>query len=238
MFSSFFLLGVYLLKYAAFLISYVSNSDAFPKPLTTAEEERYVRLAAEGDEEAKNVLIERNLRLVAHVAKKYTPASGYDQDDLISTGTIGLIKAIKSFDSTKQTRLATYASRCIENEILMLMRSGKKQQQDVSLNDCLGHDSDGNEVTFIDVLSAEDDDIVDTVNVNINKDKLYKFIGAALNEREKQIICMRYGLSCRPYTQREIASLLNISRSYVSRIEKKALERLLECYEQTGGSGG
>lgn len=231
MFSSFFLFGMYLLKYTAFLLSYVSNTNAFPKPLSPKEEEKYLKLAANGDIDAKNQLIEHNLRLVAHIAKKYAPANESGSEDLISIGTIGLIKAISSFNSDKQTRLATYASRCIENEILMHIRASKKKQQDVSLNDCLGHDSEGNEVTFLDILSTGEDDIADQVNLKINASKLYKYIDVALNDREKTIIGMRYGLGGKPFTQREIAKKLGISRSYVSRIEKKALGKLLELYE-------
>ena len=231
MFSSLFLFGIYLLKYTAFLLSYVSNTNAFPKPLSPKEEEKYLQLAFSGDTEAKNILIERNLRLVAHIAKKYSALNDSNSEDLISIGTIGLIKAINSYNSGKQTRLATYAARCIENEILMHIRASKKKQQDVSLNDCLGHDSDGNEVTFLDILSTGEDDVADQVNLKIDTGKLYKYINAGLTEREKTIINLRYGLSGKPYTQREIARHLGISRSYVSRIEKKALTKLLELYE-------
>lgn len=232
MFSSFFLFSIYLLKYTAFLLSYVSNTNAFPKPLSPKEEEKYVKLAISGDNDAKNILIERNLRLVAHVAKKYTAANEKEAEDLISIGTIGLIKAINSFNSSKQTRLATYASRCIENEILMHLRASKKKCQDVSLNESLGHDADGNEVTIMDILSTDEDDISTQVELKINTDKLYKYIDMGLTKREKTIICLRYGLYSKPYTQKQIAKKLGISRSYVSRIEKKAIEKLLELYEK------
>lgn len=232
MFSSFFTFGLYLLKYAAFLLSYISNTTAFPKPLSPAEEAKYLKLSAEGDESAKSMLIEHNLRLVAHIAKKYSSSVSDDTDDLISIGTIGLIKGINSFNANKQARLATYAARCIENEILMYIRASKKKQQDVSLNDCLGHDSEGNEVTFLDILSTDDEEVVDQVNLKINTSKLYGFIEKSLNERERKIISMRYGLGKKAYTQREIAKLLNISRSYVSRIEKKALQKLAKQYEE------
>lgn len=231
MFSSFFLFGIYLLKYTAFLLSYVSNTNAFPKPLSPKEEEKYLLLAYNGDNEAKNILIERNLRLVAHIAKKYASACENESEDLISIGTIGLIKAINSYNSDKPARLATYAARCIENEILMYIRASKKKQQDISLNDCLGHDSEGNEVTFLDILSTDEEDIADQVNLKINSSKLYDYIEKGLNEREKKIITLRYGLSGKPYTQREIAKHLGISRSYVSRIETKALKKLFALYE-------
>lgn len=232
MFSSLWVMMLYLLKYGAFLLSYVSNGNAFPKPLTPKEEEYYLKLSYTGDEDAKNVLIEHNLRLVAHVAKKYAASSAYDSDDLISIGTIGLIKAINSFDGKKNTRLATYAARCIENEILMLMRSNKKTQQEISLNDCLGHDSDGNEVTFMDILSSDDEEVVDEVGLNLDIKKLYRYIDETLKDREKEIILLRYGLRGKPYTQREIAKNMNISRSYVSRIEKKALGKLKKQFDE------
>ena len=214
------------------LILHVTGRNAFPKPLTPKEEEYYLKLSYTGDEDAKNVLIEHNLRLVAHVAKKYAASSAYDSDDLISIGTIGLIKAINSFDGKKNTRLATYAARCIENEILMLMRSNKKTQQEISLNDCLGHDSDGNEVTFMDILSSDDEEVVDEVGLNLDIKKLYRYIDETLKDREKEIILLRYGLRGKPYTQREIAKNMNISRSYVSRIEKKALGKLKKQFDE------
>lgn len=231
MFSSLFLFGIYLLKYTAFLLSYVSNTNSFPKPLSPKEEAHYLKMCEEGDESARDILIERNLRLVAHIAKKYALSADTPTEDLISIGTIGLIKAISSFNSTKQARLATYAARCIENEILMHLRASKKKQQEVSLNDCLGHDSEGNEVTFLDILSTEEDDVADRVSLDINISKLYTYIDKALSPREKEIITLRYGLLGNPLTQREIAKKMGISRSYVSRIEKKALEKLFSMYE-------
>lgn len=230
MFSSFAFMLLYLLRYGAFLLSYVSNTNAFPKPLSPKEEEHYLKLACTGDESAKDVLVEHNLRLVAHVVKKYSATGNFDSDDLISIGTIGLIKAINSFDGSKNTRLATYAARCIENEILMLMRSNKKISQEVSLNDCLGHDTDGNEVTFMDILPSEEEEVADTVGLNIDIRNLYQYIDKTLKDREKEIILLRYGLNGRPYTQREIAKNMGISRSYVSRIEKKALQKLNQCF--------
>lgn len=230
MFSSFAVLVFYLLRYGAFLLSYISNPNAFPKPLTPKEESHYIALACAGDSAAKDILVEHNLRLVAHVVKKYCTNGNYDSEDLISIGTIGLIKAINSFDGSKNTRLATYAARCIENEILMLMRAGKKTSMEVSLNDCLGHDSDGNEVTFMDVLPSCEEEIFDTVGLKMDIKNLYEYIQTALEGREKEIILLRYGLCGRPYTQREIAKKMGISRSYVSRIEKKALQKLNKCF--------
>jgi len=214
------------------LVSYVSGKNNFPKPLTAAEEKHYLELLAKGDSSAKDVLVERNLRLVAHIAKKYTKAPGVDEDDLISIGTIGLIKAISTFDYKKQARLATYASRCIENEILMTVRGNKKLKQEISLNECLGHDSDGNEVTFMDILPTSDMEIADRVSTDMDLKKLSGYIKKCLTEREQEIIIKRYGLGKRAYTQQEIAEEMNISRSYVSRIEKKALSALNRCYRE------
>ena len=220
MFISFLFALSYFLKYG------------FPKPLNAAEEKRYLELAAQGDKNAKDTLVERNLRLVAHIAKKYTKVAGVDEDDLISIGTIGLIKAIATFDYTKQSRLATYASRCIENEILMSARASKKLNQEISLNECLGHDSDGNEVTFMDILPATDREIADKVSTDADIRKLGAYIKKCLSPREQEIIIKRYGLGKRAYTQQEIAREMNISRSYVSRIEKKALDALNKCYKE------
>ncbi len=224
---------MYFLKYGLFLISYVSGQNNFPKPLSPADEKKYLHLASKGDKNAKDVLIERNLRLVAHIAKKYNQVGGCDDEDLISIGTIGLIKAINSFDYTKQARLATYASRCIENEILMTVRAGKKLKQEISLNECLGHDSDGNEVTFMDILPADDEEIADRVGTDMDIKKLAGFMEKCLTPREQEIIIKRFGLGEKAYTQQEIAKKLKISRSYVSRIEKKALSALARCYEES-----
>lgn len=233
MFSSFALFFLYLLRYGAFLLSYVSTSaTTFPKPLSPKEESECIERMCEGDESAKNKLIEHNLRLVAHVAKKYNQVPGTDADDLISIGTIGLIKGISSFDGTKNTKLATYAARCIENEILMHIRSGKKLQNEVSLSECLGHDSEGNEITFMDILTAEEVDVAELADLNIDIKKLYQYIDEVLNEREKKIIRLRYGLSGKAVTQRQIAKHMNISRSYVSRIEKKALIKLFARFNK------
>lgn len=232
MFSSMAFALMYFLKYGLFLISYVSGQNNFPKPLSQSEERHYLELCANGDKEAKNILIERNLRLVAHIAKKYNQVSGCDDEDLISIGTIGLIKAISSFDYKKQARLATYAARCIENEILMTVRAGKKQKQEVSLNECLGHDTDGNEVTFMDILASSDEEIADRVGTDMDIEKLKGYIKEYLSPREQEIIIKRYGLGEKAYTQQEIAKKLNISRSYVSRIEKRAISTLSKCFKE------
>ena len=209
-----------------FLTGYISGNNTFPQPLDEKEEAKYLELLKSGDKNAKGVLIERNLRLVAHIVKKYQ-IPNKDIDELISIGTVGLIKAIDSFDASKGTRLATYASRCIENEILMLFRSNKKQKGETFLHDPIGVDKEGNEISLIDVLSSDKDSVVEKVESNIQIRALYAKINTALSEREGEIIRMRYGLvdgKCK--TQREIASLLGISRSYVSRIEKNALKKL------------
>lgn len=232
MFSSCFFALLYFLRYGLFLISYVSGQNNFPKPLSASEEKHYLELAAKGDKGAKDVLVERNLRLVAHIAKKYNQVSGCDDDDLISIGTIGLIKAIASFDYTKQARLATYAARCIENEILMTVRAGKKLKQEISLNECLGHDTDGNEVTFMDILPSDDEEIADRVGTDLDIRKLCAYMDKCLTPREQEIIIKRYGLGERAYTQQEIARKMKISRSYVSRIEKKALGALAKCFDE------
>ena len=209
-----------------FLTGYISGNNTFPKPLDEKEEEKYLQLLKTGDKKAKSILIERNLRLVAHIVKKYQ-IPNKDIDELISIGTVGLIKAIDSFDVTKGTRLATYASRCIENEILMLFRNNKKQKSETFLQDPIGVDKEGNEISLIDVLSSEKDSVIDKVEMKLQIKALYKKMNSALTEREGEILKMRYGLKdgkCK--TQREIAGMLGISRSYVSRIEKKALKKL------------
>lgn len=209
-----------------FLISFISGSNSFPKPLSAKEERLYTERMANGDEEARQKLIEHNLRLVAHIAKKYS-LSAHDNEDLISLGTIGLIKGINSFDSSKGTRLATYAARCIENEILMLMRSSKKSRNDISLNDPIGTDKEGNRIHLIDVIGTDEDDVLKEIETKSQTKRLYSSIDRLLDEREREIIRLRYGLSdgCEK-TQREIAKKLGISRSYVSRIEKKAISKL------------
>ncbi|WP_291580810.1 RNA polymerase sporulation sigma factor SigK [Clostridium sp. UBA6640] len=208
------------------LTAYVSGSSSFPQPLTEEEERECLQKFKEGDIEAKNILVERNLRLVAHIVKKYS-FPGKEVDDLISIGTVGLIKAIDSFDSSKGTRLATYAARCIENEILMLIRNNKKIKGEVYLQDPIGIDKEGNEISLMDILSSDKDSIIEIVENKIQVKKLYGKINTVLQEREKLIIEMRYGLiDGKGKTQREIAKILGISRSYVSRIEKRALKKL------------
>jgi RNA polymerase sigma-K factor len=209
-----------------FLVSYVANNNSFPKPLTETEEQAYIKKFKEGDEEARNILVERNLRLVAHIVKKYN-YTGKEVDDLISVGTIGLIKAITTFNNDKGTRLATYAARCIENEILMVIRSSKKTKSEVFLQDPIGIDKEGNEISLMDVLGTESDTVVDEVENKIQIKKLYSKIDSILKGREKLVLELRYGLvSGKSKTQREIAQMLGISRSYVSRIEKRALKKL------------
>ena len=208
------------------LLSYISGTSSFPKPLSAEEERKYIELYRSGDKHAKAVLIEHNLRLVAHIAKKYT-GSVRDSEDIISIGTIGLIKGISSFDPSKGTRLATYVARCVDNEILMLMRAQKKTQGDISLNETIGTDKEGNQIMLIDVMKCDNADIFDKINSDIQVRQLYKNIKDELDDRERKVILLRYGLSGkRCHTQKEVAKMLNISRSYVSRIEKKAVGKL------------
>ncbi|VEF47709.1 RNA polymerase, sigma 28 subunit, SigK [Bacillus freudenreichii] len=213
-----------LFKELVFLVSYVKN-NAFPQPLSPEDEKKYLMKMADGDEEARNILIEHNLRLVAHIVKKFEN-TGEDSEDLISIGTIGLIKAIESYSFGKGTKLATYAARCIENEILMHLRALKKTRKDVSLHDPIGQDKEGNEISLIDVLKSEAEDIFDTIQLNMELEKIKEYIGV-LDDREKEVIIGRFGLNLeKERTQREIAKELGISRSYVSRIEKRALMKM------------
>ena len=201
-------------------------SSSFPSPLSEKEEQALIGRLADGDSEAKTMLIEHNLRLVAHIAKKYA-GPGACQDDLISIGTIGLIKAVGTYSGRKSTRLATYAAKCIENEILMSIRSSKRIRQEVSLSLPIGIDKDGNEISFNDILGTDTYEIVDSIDLKIQISRLREAISSCLSRREQAVITARYGLDGRePRPQREIASCLGISRSYVSRIEKKALEKL------------
>ncbi|MFQ7472613.1 MAG: RNA polymerase sporulation sigma factor SigK [Anaerovoracaceae bacterium] len=210
-------------------------SVSFPKPLTEKEEKYYIELYESGDDEARAVLIERNLRLVAHIAKKYTTQT-QTMEDFISIGTIGLIKAINTYRSSKSVRLATYAAKCIENEILMSIRASKKNASEVSLNIPIGTDKDGNEINLNDILGTDPDEIVDNINLKIKIQHMIEAIDEVLTPREKNVIIHRYGiLGNIPKAQREVAEILGISRSYVSRIEKKALEKLrdrlwMECH--------
>ena len=215
-----------MLGNATFLTAYITSGNSFPKPLEEEEEKLYLKKFKEGDIPSKSILVERNLRLVAHIVKKYS-YPGKEVDDLISIGTVGLIKAIDSFDISKGTRLATYAARCIENEILMLIRNNKKTKGEIYLQDPIGIDKEGNEISLMDVLSSDDDSIIEVVENKIQVKKLYFKINNCLMDREKTVIEMRYGLKDgKPRTQREIAKILGISRSYVSRIEKKVLKKL------------
>ena len=201
------------------------SGGSFPKPLKAKEEQYYLELAAKGDLEARNTLVEHNMRLVAHIMKKYYTQTS-DQEDLISIGTIGLIKGTSTFDCTKGARLATYAARCVENEILMHFRSQKKSNSDVSLSECIEKGKDGNALSLIDVI-ATDEDLFESLSCREMNGRLYREIDARLSDREKKIVYLRYGLCDRkPKTQQEIAEMCGISRSYVSRIEKKALSKL------------
>ncbi len=207
----------------------------FKKPLSPEDEKYYLAKYKEGDIEARNLLIEHNLRLVAHVAKKYQ-APEQDPDDLISIGIIGLIKAVMTFDSEKNNRLATYAARCIENELLMMLRSRKKLTREVSMYEKIGIDQEGRELRLMDVLESEPFDVLENLETQKNVQFLRECIGDVLNERELRVICERYGLCGRQErTQREIAASLGISRSYVSRLEKRALEKLRAEFEARFG---
>ncbi len=219
-------------QYVCFFILHVCGGGAFPKPLSEKKEREYLQKMAQGDADAKNKLIEHNLRLVAHIIKKYYGVSS-EQDDLVSIGTIGLIKAINTFKPDKNIRLSSYASRCIENEILMHFRSVKKSAQDISINETIDTDKDGNQLTLLDIM-AVDDDIIDNLDKKLNIKKLGQYINEELEEREKKIIILRYGLDGRkPVTQKQIAKQMNISRSYVSRIETKALKKLRKRFESS-----
>lgn len=218
----------------AYFISYI-KSKSFQLPLTPKEEQFYLEKKEKGDKKARDILIEKNLRLVAHIAKKYESNKEL-QEDLISIGTIGLIKAVDSFKSDKSIRLATYASRCIENEILMHLRSTKKTNAEVSLNEVIGVDKDGSEIVLEDLLDNDDPAIIDQI---YNKDKINELMKhfQVLSDKEKDILIKRYGLNnTKKYTQSEIAQIYHISRSYVSRIEKKALIKLLRSYLEKNGS--
>ena len=198
----------------------------FPQPLTASEEREYLERYKEGDREAREILIHHNMRLVAHVVKKYQ-GTDHDMEDLLSVGTIGLIKAVNTFDLTKSQRLATYAARCVENEILMLLRANRKFSKEVSIYEPIGTDKDGESVNLLDVLETEGTETIDQIILDQDIRKLQKAMEQYLNDTEKTVIRLRYGLlGSREYTQREIASILGISRSYVSRIEKKALQKL------------
>lgn len=217
-----------LIKEALFFVSYVKN-QAFPQPLSPKEEAKYLAEMEEGSHDARNKLIEHNLRLVAHIVKKFDN-TGEDMEDLISIGTIGLIKGVESFKAGKGTKLATYAARCIENEILMHLRALKKVSKDISLQDPIGQDKEGNEISLIDILEAENENIIEYIQLNMEIEKMQKYF-SILDNREREVIVFRYGLNdYEEMTQREIAKKLNISRSYVSRIEKRALMKVFREY--------
>ncbi len=203
---------------------------SFPKPLSAEEEQYYIQRYVEGDLEAKHILIERNLRLVAHVLKKYQCLED-ESEDLLSIGTIGLIKAILTFNPDKNNRLGTYAARCIENEILMMLRSKKKISREISLYDPIGTDNEGNEIQLYDIIETDEDDAYTKLVLKDDIRLLYQNLESVLSVRERLVLKLRYGLyGHEEYTQREIASLLGISRSYVSRIEKSAIEKLRDHF--------
>ena len=225
-------LTIYLLLHGIHMMLRVSGGGSFPRPLSEEEEEKYIELAVKGDKKARDILIERNLRLVAHVIKKYYTAAK-EQEDLISIGTIGLIKAVNTFDSSKKIRLATYAGKCIENEVLMYFRSQKKSSGEMLMSEALESDGDGNVLVLGDTLSDDGEEILDQLDREEMSQTLMKYINRCLDDREREIVILRYGLNNQPpMTQREIAARCNISRSYVSRIEKKALEKLRKEFEK------
>ena len=220
------------IKSAVFVVGYIQSNNLFPEPLSPEEEKICLEKLKAGDEEARNILIERNLRLVAHVSKKYA-STNIDQDDLISIGSIGLIKGINSFDSSKNIKLATYVARCIENEILMYLRTSKKTKAEVYLNEPIGKDKDDNEVTLMDVLETDDRSIEEEIDLRSKIGKLYNKMREILKQRERTILELRFGLGGhKPKTQNEIASMMGISRSYVSRIETKAINKLANQFEE------
>ena len=206
--------------------------QSFPKPLSREEEERFLALYKAGDVEAKDILIERNLRLVAHIVKKYM-STCRDMDELIAIGIVGLVKAVKTYDGTKGSRLGTYAARCIDNELLMLLRTERKLNREISLYEPIGTDKEGNEISFIDVVEDTVDDVLDQMMLDERIRKMYVAISEVLTTREREIIYKRYGLfGCKEVTQREIGRRFGISRSYVSRIEKRALMKLRKFIEE------
>ncbi|MEE0944831.1 MAG: RNA polymerase sporulation sigma factor SigK [Clostridia bacterium] len=218
-----------LIEKLLFFVGYVGGGS-FPKPLSAKEEREYTELMQQGDENARKILIEHNLRLVAHIAKKYGNDNNFD--DLVSIGTIGLIKGINTFNPEKNPRLAAYIARCIENEILMTMRSSKRLSAEISLDESIGCDSEGNNMTLSDTLAVDGADVEEEVSLRIDSEKLRKAIEKDLTPSEQQIICWRYGLTGgKRKTQQEVSELLGISRSYVSRIEKKAIKKLKKSFE-------
>ncbi len=209
----------------AFFTGAIGNKSSFAKPLSKEQEDEYLRRAEEGDKEAKDILVKHNMRLVAHIVKKYSGAA--ETDDLISVGSIGLIKAINTYRLDRGSTLATYTARCIENEILMLIRANKKHKNTVSLFEPVGVDKDGNELTLMDLLFEKEDCVFESVEKGVQREKLVNEVRRLLSEREYTVICLRYALKGGvPLPQREVANVLKISRSYISRIEKRAVEKL------------
>lgn len=228
-----FELLMHLFDKLLFLTGYVGGGEAFPKPLSAEKEAECIKKMTSGDRDAANMLIEHNLRLVAHIAKKYSDEN--NNEDLISIGTIGLIKGVNTFNPQKNPKLASYAARCIENEILMYMRSLKKQAGEISMDECIGTDKEGNSMSLADILPSDEEDISDIISSRYDASVLTSVMKKALKKSEYDIISQRYGLFNKPRkTQREVAELMGISRSYVSRIEKKALEKLFEVLKDTG----
>ena len=228
MFTTVFASFLGFIQNAIVVFGYIQSGNLFPEPLSPDDEKICIENMANGDEEARNILIERNLRLVAHITKKYA-SSNINTDDLISIGTIGLIKGINSYKASKGVKLATYVSKCIDNEILMYLRSTKKLNSEVYLNDTIGKDKDDNVITLEEVLENDDKSIDEIVDTKMKLKKMYGKIKEVLKEREKTIIELRFGLTGKkPKTQKEIAKMMGISRSYVSRIETKAIEKLAQ----------
>lgn len=220
------------LNSSIFMVGYISSNNLFPEPLSSEDEKMYLDKFENGDLDAKNVLIERNLRLVAHISKKYT-SSSVPLDDLISIGTIGLIKGINSYNSKKGIKLSTYISRCIENEILMMFRNTKKLQSEVCLNEPIGKDKDDNVITLQEVLENNERSIEDSIDLKLKQKKLYEKMDTVLKPREKEILILRFGLNnSKPLTQNEVADIFGISRSYVSRIETKAIGKLSKEFKE------
>ena len=225
-------LVLFLIRDALFMLGYLSRGSSFPKPLDRGEEEALLTRMADGDDAAREKLIEHNLRLAAHIAKKYT-VPGCDQDDLISIGTIGLIKGVNTYKPGTGTQLSTYCARCIENEILMCLRASQKRKGEVSLQEPIGTDAEGNEVTLSDVLGTDEAHVHGEVERRLSLQSVRRLADQCLKGREKTVIDMRYGLlDGQMHAQQEVAQMLGISRSYVSRIEKKAMERLKLAFEQ------
>ena len=223
---------MFIIGKISFFTGSIVSSTSFPKPLSSEQEKECLERIKMGDATAKEKLINHNMRLVAHIVKKYSGAA--ENDDLISVGSIGLIKAVNTFDQSKGTSLATYTARCIENEILMLLRANKKHSKDVYLSDPIGTDKDGNELMLMDLLCEKEDAVFSQVDKSIESKRFTDFIRGVLTKREYTVICLRYGLKCkRSYAQREVAKFLKISRSYVSRIEKKAIEKLKKVVQKS-----